>query len=95
MKPTPQDMLDTLKTGEDKLAKIEEMREELRDSDYKLTVKRRKLKAGQKYYFDIEYVGGEFWTGNRCAEVAHLIYHYFPEASLTSGGPKRRVYRED
>lgn len=94
MKYKPEDMLDQLKTGEDKLAKIKEMKAEFADADYKCRAVRRKLASGHKFYFHIEYVGGEFWTQSRRNEISHLVSHYFPEASVTSSGVGNVTYAE-
>jgi len=97
MKANPQDMLDKLKTGEDKLAMIEEMKDELRDVGYRTRVTRRKLATGQKYYItvtcgpNVKFTSGLHGTR---AEVAHVVRHHFPEAHTTSAGTDNVTYAE-
>jgi len=94
MKYRPQDMLDQLKTGEDKVAMIEELKDELRDVGYRVRVNRRKLAAGEKIYIQVTCGPDVIFTSGTRAEVAHLIYHYFPDARITSGGTDNVTYTE-
>ena len=94
MKHKPQDMLDKLKTGEDKVAKVKELKAELREAGYGIRATRRKLAAGEKFYFEITIPEDQFWTSGERASVAHLINYYFPEAHVTSGGSDNVTYAE-
>lgn len=94
MKYRPEDMLDQLKTGENKVAMIEELKDELRDVGYRTRVTRRKLAAGEKIYIQVRCGPDVSFSSGTRAEVAHLIYHYFPEAHITSGGTDNVTYAE-
>jgi hypothetical protein len=94
MKHKATDMKEILTTGEDRVAKVNELKKIFADHKDKMTfrVTRRKLASGVKFYFHLEVVG-EWredetfsWKQGLRGFALPIIQERFPEANLTSGG---------
>jgi len=59
MKHKPSDLKEILTTGEDRVAKVNEIKELMRGykNSFKFTVVRRKLASGEKFYFTADALG--------------------------------------
>ena len=95
MKHLPKDMLDQLKTGEDRVAKVNDIKAVLKKVGFtKVRVNRRKLAAGEKLYFQVEWPY-DLQTASRYRRVAEEIIHrHFPKAHLTSAGTDNATFAE-
>jgi len=99
MKPRPKDLLDTLTTGEDRVALANECKAALRAFKLKVRVQRRKLATGEKYFFHVE---GDMsnnehvhmW-GGPFRNIAHgIVKQRFPQARVTSAGTDNCIIAE-
>lgn len=93
MKHRPKDLLDTLSTGEDKVTKINSIKDFFREKKLKISVRRRKLAKGEKIFFYIEATGPQYdnnpqgmWGKPFRLFVLGYIKLYFPNANITSVG---------
>lgn len=95
MKHKPTDMKEILTTGEDRVAKVNELKEffSRHKDSMKFSVTRRKLASGIKFYFHVQAVGVQYldnpdimWKDPLRDFVMDAIKREFPEAYLTSGG---------
>ena len=95
MKHRPKDLLDKLATGEDKVAKVNELKEFFakHNKSVKFRVQRRKLAGGEKLYFHIDIIGEQYksnpysmWQAPFHEFVVSIIVREFPKAYMTSGG---------
>lgn len=95
MKYHPKDMLDNLATGEDRVAKVNAIKEELKFEGYtKVRVTRRKLASGEKLYFQVEWPYDLRSADSFRREAEHIIQHQFPNAHLTSAGTDNATFAE-
>lgn len=95
MKYRPKDMLDNLATGEDRVAKVNEIKEELKEAGFtKIRVTRRKLAAGEKVYFQLEWPYDLESASSWRRHAEHIIQHQFPNAHLTSAGTDNATFAE-
>ena len=95
MKHRPSDLKEILTTGEDRVAKVNEIISLMRgyENSFKFTVARRKLASGDKFYFTADSMGSKYQMHVECMEgralrdfVKNSVQIYFPDASVTSGG---------
>lgn len=94
MKYSPDDFKDKLAGKQDKIAAINAIKEAHGAAGLDIAIKRRKLASGKKIYFTVTppktVYDSSDWL-NRVHSVRQFsqstVQTYFPEASLTSGGP--------
>ena len=103
MKHRPNDLKEILTTGEDRVAKVNEIISLMRgyENSFKFTVKRRTLASGTKFYFTADSMASKYQMHPECMEgrplrdfVENTIRIYFPEASVTSGGGTSVTFSE-
>ena len=95
MKHRPQDMLDKLTTGEDRVAKVNAIKEELKFEGFtKVRVTRRKLAAGEKIYFQVEWPYDLTSAAGYRRRAEALIQQHFPKVHLTSAGTDNATFAE-
>ncbi len=95
MKATPADMLHKLKTGEDRVAKVNAVKADLKEAGFtKIRVVRRKLAAGETLYFQLEWQYDLQTASKHRREAEHIIQHQFPRARLTSAGTDNATFSE-
>ena len=96
MKHRPQDMLDSLKTGEDRVAKVKAIKDELKRMRFtKVRVTRRKLASGEKLYFQVEWILGYLGAAKTLRLTAEdIIRKHFPKARITSAGSDNATFAE-
>ena len=95
MKHRPKDLLETLTTGEDKVAKVNALKADLKGyrASFKFTVVRRKLAGGEKLFFTADALGPQYrdnpesmWGRPLRDFMLNSVRNYFPKATVTSGG---------
>lgn len=103
MKHKATDMKEILTTGEDRVAKVNEIIELMNGykNSFKFTVKRRKLASGDKFYFTADSMESKYQMHPECMEgrplrdfVEGTIRPYFPNISTTSGGGTSVTFSE-
>lgn len=103
MKHKPSDLKEILTTGEDRVAKVNEIIELMKgyENSFKFTVKRRKLASGDKFYFTADSMESKYQNHPECMEdrplrdfVENIIRPFFPDISTTSGGGTSITYSE-
>jgi hypothetical protein len=92
MKHKATDMKEILTTGEDRVAKVNEIKEFFHNRDIKVRVSRRKLASGEKFYFHFEASGSQYdnnpevmWGRPFRDLCINTVKNWFPNASVSSG----------
>jgi len=101
MKHKATDFKEILTTGEDRVAKVNEIKELMKGyrNSFKFTVVRRKMATGDKFYFTADSydrrMHPECMEGRTLRDfVENTIRPYFPNISTTSGGGSSITYSE-
>lgn len=86
MKHKATDLKEILTTGEDRVAKVNEIKKFFEDRSITVRVVRRKLATGEKFYFHFEASDPQF-AGRPFRDLCiNTVKNWFPNASVSSGG---------
>lgn len=103
MKHKSTDMKEILTTGEDRVAKANQVKKDFEQHKAVVTLRitRRKLAGGEKFYFHVDAVGGEYietqrfsWKQGVRGLALPIIQAHFPDVSITSGGGTSVTFSE-